>query len=229
MTGREHERIPYSVQVQFRTASSFLVAYSVNLSRGGLFLETEHIVQPGTEGTLQFAVPGAGPLLVRGRVTWCRDGADENGPQGMGVEFEDIADNIGPVIDRLVANFSGVNIVLLSADDQDRRTLSRLIRSIISTSEVSGASDGQIAEALLDSDIDLLVVDLDARSDEALATLAMARAQNIPTIALGSTEDLRGRARDVGADEVTSNPPPSAEFQRILVRALGRPSFIRGT
>ena len=45
MTEREHERMPYSVQVEFRTPNSFLVAYSVNLSRGGLFLETNNRVR----------------------------------------------------------------------------------------------------------------------------------------------------------------------------------------
>lgn len=229
MDGREHQRIPYSVQVQFRTASSFLVAYSVNLSRGGIFLEAEHVFDVGTEVSLQFAVPGAGPLIARGRVTWTRAAGDPAGPPGMGVEFDDVADSIGPVIDRLVAEFSGVNILLLSADERDRRRLSRTIRSIISTAEVVGAGDAQIAEALLDSEIDLVIADLDKNSEEALATLAVARSQRIPTVALSSSGQLRDRAADIGADEIASNPPPSSEFQRILVRALGRPSGVHET
>ena len=52
--------MPYTVQVEFRTASSFLVAYSVNLSRGGLFLETEADVPTGAAMTLDFTVPNAG-------------------------------------------------------------------------------------------------------------------------------------------------------------------------
>ena len=49
MSEREYERMPYRVQIEFRTASSFLVAYSVNLSRGGLFLETEADVPTGSQ------------------------------------------------------------------------------------------------------------------------------------------------------------------------------------
>ena len=36
-------------------------------------------------------------------------------------------------------------------------------------------------------------------------------------------------ATELGADEVSSNPPPSAEFQRVLVRALGRPLRLKKT
>jgi uncharacterized protein (TIGR02266 family) len=229
MSGREHQRIPYAVQVQFRTASSFLVAYSVNLSRGGLFIETDQLVSPGTEVSLQFAVPGTGPIMARGRVAWSREQLDSNGPRGIGVEFDDIGTSIGPVIDRLVSNFSGVNILLLSADDRKRRTLSRMIRSIISTAEVVGAANATTAENILDSEIDLVIIDLDGPTDEALSTLVLARSQGIPTVALGAQSVARDRARDAGADEVATNPPPSAEFQRILVRALGKPATIRRT
>ena len=175
MGGREHQRIPYNVQVQFRTASSFLVAYSVNLSRGGLFLEADKVVPVGTEVKLQFSVPGAGPMLIRGRVTWIRGEDAVDGPAGMGLEFEDIGDALGSVIDRLVANFSGLNVLLLSCDDQDRSTLSRLIRSIISTAEVVGASDAHVAEALLGDEIDLAVFELDSDSEAALRRPSRAR------------------------------------------------------
>ncbi|MBT8493476.1 MAG: TIGR02266 family protein [Deltaproteobacteria bacterium] len=229
MTGREHQRIPYAVQVQFRTASSFLVAYSVNLSRGGLFIETEELLDTGTEVSLQFAVPGTGPILARGRVAWARQLLDQNGPPGIGVEFDDIVNTIGPIIDRLVADFSGVNVLLMSADDRNRKTLSRLIRSIISTAEVVGATDASVAENILDSEIDLVIIDLDGPSDEALSTLVTAHSMGIPTVALGSESAARDRAREAGAVEVASNPPPSAEFQRILVSALGKPATVRRT
>ena len=64
--------MPYAVQVEFRTASSFLVAYSVNLSRGGLFLETDADVPTGAPMTLDFAVPNAGTTSLNGIVAWRR-------------------------------------------------------------------------------------------------------------------------------------------------------------
>ena len=87
--------MPYAVQVEFRTASSFLVAYSVNLSRGGLFLETDADIPTGALMTLDFSVPGAiGMASLNGVVAW-RRGSGEEGPAGLGIEFQDVAPQLG--------------------------------------------------------------------------------------------------------------------------------------
>src|SRR5436190_16266660 len=104
MADREHERMPYRVHVEFRTASSFLVAYSVNLSRGGLFLETDADIPTGALMTIDFAVPGAGTTSLNGVVAWRRT-LDEPGPPGLGVEFQEVAPALGSTIDRLVSVF----------------------------------------------------------------------------------------------------------------------------
>src|SRR5690349_18653862 len=105
MSEREHQRIPYAVEVEFRTASSFLVAYSVNLSRGGLFLETEHEVPVGVEINLRLAVPGSGPMGLSGQVAWRRGRESNDGPPGIGIEFVELGDELGAIIDRLVAGY----------------------------------------------------------------------------------------------------------------------------
>ena len=64
--------MPYAVQVEFRTPSSFLVAFSVNLSRGGLFLETDAEIPTGASMTLDFTVPNAGTTSLNGVVAWRR-------------------------------------------------------------------------------------------------------------------------------------------------------------
>ena len=53
-------------------------------------------------------------------------------PPGLGVEFQDVAPQLGALIDKLVTGFRGVQILLLSGDRQDRTTLARNIKSIIS-------------------------------------------------------------------------------------------------
>jgi len=230
MIEREHDRIPYSVQVEFRTASSFLVAYSVNLSRGGLFLETDADVPAGSQIDLSFAVPGAGPIALSGIVAWRRgrDNAD-GGPAGLGIEFHDIGALLGSTIDRLVAGYDGISILVFSHDRQDRSSLARLIRSIMSTADVVSAGDARVAETLLTDDIDLAVIDVDAEPDGALAALRAAKhvSPPVPTVALASSKKLRERARASGADEVASNPPPFGELQVMMVRALGRPLAVR--
>ncbi|HEY8146893.1 MAG TPA: PilZ domain-containing protein, partial [Kofleriaceae bacterium] len=86
MGERVHDRVPICMRVQFRNASSFLVAYTVNLSRGGVFLETEETLTVGSEIALQLEVPQAGPVLLSGHVTWRREQPDIDGPIGIGIE-----------------------------------------------------------------------------------------------------------------------------------------------
>ena len=128
--------MPYAVQVEFRTASSFLVAYSVNLSRGGLFLETDADIPTGALMTLDFTVPNTGTTSLNGVVAWRRGAADVEGPPGIGIEFQDVAPQLGSLIDKLVSTFRGVQMLLVSGDRQDRTTLARNIKTIISTAEI---------------------------------------------------------------------------------------------
>ena len=162
MSEREHERMPYVVQVEFRTASSFLVAYSVNLSRGGLFLETD-ARDPERRDRRRSRCRSR----ARRRSTssaWCvapRRRLDAEGPPGLGIEFQDIGLQLGMVIDQLVGTFHGVQVLVLSGDRQDRTTLARSIKSIITTAEIMQAADASVAAALMTSEVDLAVVDID--------------------------------------------------------------------
>jgi uncharacterized protein (TIGR02266 family) len=231
MAEREHDRIPYSVQVEFRTASSFLVAYSVNLSRGGMFIETDSDLPTGVLLTFDLQVPGAGLLHLIGVIAWRRSHDSPDGPPGIGIEFQDIAPQLGSAIDKLVSAFRGVQILVLSGDRQDRTTLARSIKSIISTAEIVQATDAGIAASLLTSEIDLAVVDVDFDTEGALQTLRAAQLllPKVPTIALTANPSLREYARAAGADELASNPPPFAELQVVLVRALSKPMAVRST
>jgi len=229
MTDREHQRIPYAVEVHYRTASSFLMAYSVNVSRGGLFLETEQDAAVGSPIELRFAVPGAGPITVAGVVAWRRGRENPEGPPGLGLEFHDLTPGLGGVIDHLVAGYAGMTLLLMSGDRQDRSNLARSMRSIVTTAKIIQAADARVAETLLNSEVDLAVIDLDFDEEGGLATLRAAKAVQppIPTVALASSKRLRDQARAAGADELCSNPPPFSELQLAIVRALGRPLAVR--
>jgi uncharacterized protein (TIGR02266 family) len=231
MSEREYDRIPYSVQVEFRTASSFLVAYSVNLSRGGLFIETDSEVPAGVLLTIDLQVPGAGLLHMIGIVAWRRGIDSPDGPAGLGIEFQDIAPQLGSTIDMLVSSFQGVQILVLSGDRQDRTTLARSIKSIISTAEVLQAADAALAATLLTNEIDVAIVDVDFDPEGALAILRAAQAVSpkVPTVAIAASAKLRELARANGADELATNPPPFAELQVVLVRALSKPLSVQST
>lgn len=231
MSEREHDRIPYSVQVEFRTASSFLVAYSVNLSRGGLFVETDADLPMGVLLTFDLQVPGTELLHLVGVIAWRRGHDSPDGPAGIGIEFQDVAPQLGSAIDKLVSSFQGVQILVLSGDRQDRTTLTRSLKSIISTAEILQAADAGVAAALLTSEIDLAVVDVDCDPEGALETLRAAQrlSPKVPTVALTADAQLREYARTAGADELATNPPPFSELQVVLVRALSKPVSVRST
>jgi uncharacterized protein (TIGR02266 family) len=220
--------MPYAVQVEFRTASSFLVAYSVNLSRGGLFIETDADIPQGAQMTIDLEVPGADPTSLTGVVAW-RRGADDQGPPGLGVEFVDLAPALGGTIDKLVTGFHGVQVLLLSADRQDRTTIARSIKSIIATAEITQCADAQVAQSVLSPEVDVAIVDVDFDIEGGLAIIRAAKTQSpaVPTIAITSSAVYRERAVEAGVDELLPNPPPFAEMQLILVRALGKPLAVR--
>lgn len=228
MSDRQHQRIPYSVRVEFRTVSSFLVTYSINLSRGGIFLETDQATPVGSPITLQFAVPGIGSISLDGRVTWNRGSSDSEGPAGIGIEFDALATDIGQMIDEMVGQFEGLSVLLLSGDPKDRASLKRVIRSIMATADVVSAADPHVAETLLTDEIDLAVIDTHSQPDGCISIIKAARnvSPPVPTVALAGTKKLRQRAIAAGAHEVASNPPQFAELQTLIVRALGRPSKI---
>ena len=222
--------MPYAVQVEFRTASSFLVAYSVNLSRGGLFLETDADIPTGALMTLDFSVPSAGTTSLNGVVAWRRaSGESADGPVGLGVEFQDVAPQLGAIVDKLVSGFRGVQMLLLSGDRQDRTQLARNIKSIISTAEITQAADANVAATVLTHEIDCAIVDIDFDLEGGLKIIRAAKKQNppVPTIALTQSASYRDQAIAAGTDELLPNPPPFVELQLVLVRALGKPVAIR--
>lgn len=222
--------MPYAVQVEFRTPSSFLVAFSMNLSRGGLFLETDVDIPQGAEMTLDFSVPGAGTTSINGVVAWRRAlDAAVDGPPGLGVEFVDVAPQLGAMIDKIVGGFRGVHLLLLSGDRQDRTTLARNIKSIISTAEITQAADPAVASSVLTGEIDIALVDIDFDLEGGLSTIGVAKAQQppVPTIAITSSAAYRERAVAAGVDELLANPPPFAELQIVLLRALAKPLAVK--
>src|SRR5579864_3480994 len=99
MADRRLPRLPISLEVAYRTAGAFLVSYSVNLSKGGIFLETSQPLEPGESVSLKFEVPGEGPLEVEGVVAWVRTDDPTGLPNGMGIQFAELDARYGSVID----------------------------------------------------------------------------------------------------------------------------------
>jgi type IV pilus assembly protein PilZ len=73
-----------------------LVFDSHNVSKGGLFLKSDLLLEVGDTVWVSFALPNtAVAIRTRGRVVWVNRNPDENDPTdrpGMGIQFLDLTD-----------------------------------------------------------------------------------------------------------------------------------------
>ncbi|HEV3190270.1 MAG TPA: PilZ domain-containing protein [Polyangiaceae bacterium] len=76
-----------------------------DLSKDGLFLQTESLLAVGKRLSLEISVTGEpAPWAALGRVVWTRSGRDPGGSSGMGVKFIDVEETVLAAIERLVAS-----------------------------------------------------------------------------------------------------------------------------
>jgi len=91
---REHPRFEGTYHVQYKTVDELVLAYTSDLSRGGMFLRTDEFLPINAVIQVKIELPeGAGEVGHMGRVAYVRDrdtAATQNLPMGMGVEFLDL-------------------------------------------------------------------------------------------------------------------------------------------
>lgn len=84
------------MRVNFGTdASQLLSEYTLNLSTGGVFLETMNLMKEGTPLTVEFVLPHHNiPISCKACVAWVNHPAkirNPNLPAGMGIQFLDLS------------------------------------------------------------------------------------------------------------------------------------------
>ncbi len=104
----ERVRVPLGVPVEYAAtpACPVVPGRAVNISAGGIFVETADPQGWGRDLALSFALPEAGlPLAVAGRVAWVNEPREPRkrdcGP-GMGIAFRDLSDSGRTMISRFV-------------------------------------------------------------------------------------------------------------------------------
>lgn len=97
-------RVTAQFHITFRTVDALVVAYSANLSRGGLFLKTDRAVPEGSVISLTVRLPdGDEELEVPCSVVFARDGSDGQAA-GMGLKFIDPDASIQKRIEWFIIN-----------------------------------------------------------------------------------------------------------------------------
>jgi uncharacterized protein (TIGR02266 family) len=226
---RQFGRVPVALEVRYASATAFLVAYTTNLSKGGLFMETPTPLPVGSDITLTISAPYAPePMVVHGRVAWVRDQSDPDGhPVGMGVQFDQLEERYGAVIDHIVSRFEGVCILVVSMSATTRNGIVRSLKSIISA-QVVEAEDITTVVQVLNARVDLAIIDLDdgEQSEVALLTAKDRAEHPVPVIGLAREEEIRLRGGSLGADEALPNPPAFGALQQAVIRCLAKPMAV---
>jgi type IV pilus assembly protein PilZ len=106
---RKSERLHHELLVAYRTVDGFITDWAVNISRGGIFINTRNPLAVGSIVRLIISLPDAAfPFDLTGRVIRVHP-ADPSSDQvpGMGLEFVDIDDEkkgrLARFVDRLRA------------------------------------------------------------------------------------------------------------------------------
>lgn len=93
---REHARYAVDLRVDCATRDAFVSNYVTNLSRGGLFIRSDHPLPVSAEVDLTLTLPDSDTrITARGRVVWNYDierGTSRVVP-GMGIKLLDIQED----------------------------------------------------------------------------------------------------------------------------------------
>ena len=94
MTSRNRSqdlRVKATFRVGYETMDQLVVAYTTDLSRGGMFVATYKLLPRGTVIRLNIALPdGESEVSVTGKVVYVREASQSEGRSaGMGVQFID--------------------------------------------------------------------------------------------------------------------------------------------
>jgi len=69
----------------------FFAGLTLDISSGGLFIATYHLLPVGTALSLSFQLPDEVRLSVRGEVRWVRCASEGHERPGMGVAFKELS------------------------------------------------------------------------------------------------------------------------------------------
>lgn len=101
---RRADRLQHELLVAYRTVDGFITDWAVNISRGGIFINTRNPLAVGTTVRLIISLPDTPfPFDLTGRVTRVNEFDNpSNQVPGMGIEFVDVDEEKRARIERFV-------------------------------------------------------------------------------------------------------------------------------
>jgi uncharacterized protein (TIGR02266 family) len=103
-TARKADRLQHELLVAYRTVDGFITDWAVNISKGGIFINTRNPLAVGTTIRLIISLPDtAFPFDLSGRVARVNEFDNpSNQVPGMAIEFLDVDDDKKARIERFV-------------------------------------------------------------------------------------------------------------------------------
>ncbi len=101
---RKEDRITVELKVGYRTIGSFITDYIINISKGGIFINTSSPLPVGTKIRILFSIPDIPlPFDLIGIVRWINPvGHLSHSLPGMGIEFLEIEDRVKKRIEKFI-------------------------------------------------------------------------------------------------------------------------------
>lgn len=224
---RQYRRVPLTLEVQYRTTGSFLVSYSLNLSLGGLFLETDQVLPIGSRLMVRFRVPGVREVVeTHAIVMWRRARlSDDDPPAGLGLQFEGIEERMGTLIDDLVRDFDRVRLIAVAGTVSALDRLARYLRSALSC-DVGLVTPSEVAAHGFHPSPDLILVDLDSTGPDGFAALERAVSTNTrpPVVAISRDTQTAAQALSAGAAAILEAPLTFDGARQCILHVLARPT-----
>jgi CheY-like chemotaxis protein/Tfp pilus assembly protein PilZ len=239
------------LDLHYRSAKAFLLAYASQLSMGELFLETPNPWPLATPLKLRLHVNGVGdlpPFELSGAVAWTRPGPIGPGqPAGMGISLLSTIDGGGERIDALVGRYTRTKIWVATTDSAGRAILGRYLQSLMTCEILAdgpvthprgelaspqtsrGATDGGLHHSVdAATATDLVIIDFDAPGVTSIDSMIHdlknhELSSGAPIVVLAQSERDRTRAAALGVDEILPNPPSLQELQSAVMHLLSRP------
>ena len=236
-------RRPLHLQVEFESFDEFVSAYTLNVSRTGLFIPTEKFLPMGAVVSLDIALPEGGPKIrAIARVAYVLDAQkarETSRVPGMGMEFLDVegmpfADQITSYLDDKVNSASDqrrrkprATVLVIDDSDMQRTIAIQCLRS--SGFEVLSAVDGLegLGVAIRERP-DVILSDVNMPRMDGWKLLRMIRARpnlaTTPLIFLTTEADDVARLKGyrLGVDDFLGKPFQGAELVARVERVLNR-------
>ena len=240
---REHPRFEGTYHVQYKTVDELVLAYTADLSRGGMFLRTEEFLPLNAVIQVKIELPeGAGEIPAICRVAFVRDrdtAAAENLPMGIGVEFVDLDREALQIFEHFIIELSTdaqpaqkaiarkLKVVVVDDDEFYGEHVAELFRARGDSAFI--APDGFEGLALCLKQLpDVILCDVQMPRMDGWQFLRMVRARpslaGSPVVLLttltGEAERLRGY--QLGVDDYIPKPCPPEELLARVDRLVQR-------